>query len=585
MGLWIALALVVLASGPVALVLVVRLSAEVRALRRQVQAGAASTATTADAAAIAPATAVPAAAAAAPRRDLEAAFGGAWLTWLGVLALFFGTAFFLATDLRGSVLAGAGQVLIGALVAAAFLLAGRFMAQRAQRFLGLGLLGGGIALLDLAAFAAHAFHRLVPGAVVFPFLLAVAGLGAVLSLRENSRTIAMLTLIGALSTPMFLRLEADPARALFSYLVAVNVGVALVATRRAWHALPLVAFAGTVLDVVLWWGRNFDRDERGIAFAGVTVLWALFAWQGMRAGDAPRPIGVARALMTLANALAFAWALHRLLVFDFAFLRGIAIATVALAYVLGARLAWARGARRDAAVVTEYAGIVLAAVAVPVQLDLAWVGLGWAVLALVLVQAGVALPSAPHRAMGLALLGLAAVRILFFDTHAALHAGVALRPVWNPEFAIGVCVAAAAGVAAWLLHRHREILAAAEMQWIDALAVAGASLLLWRCSVEVMAAFAALDALQARGGLLERRALLALSLLWALYAGIAIAIGLASRYRPLRGFGIVVLGILVLKVFLFDLRALQGNERIASFVGVGLLLLAISVLYQRERRT
>ena len=52
-----------------------------------------------------------------PRPGLEALIGGRWLTWIGVLAIFFGTAFFVAMDLRGSPLGGVLQVLVGLVVA------------------------------------------------------------------------------------------------------------------------------------------------------------------------------------------------------------------------------------------------------------------------------------------------------------------------------------------------------------------------------------------------------------------------------------------------------------------------------------
>jgi uncharacterized membrane protein len=592
-GVWIVLALVLLASGPVALVLVLRLRAQVSALReaQRAVATAGSPALSRGHVSSVPAepslAALPAPAPAAPafasrRRDLESAFGGAWLTWLGVLALFFGTAFFLATDLRGAALSGAGQVLIGALVGALFLIAGRWSAGRTQRFLGLGLLGGGIALLDLAAYAAYAFHHLIPGIVVYPFLFAVALLGAALALREESFTIAALTLCGALVTPLFLRLEADPARVLFPYLVAVNVGAAVVATRRAWRPLPPIAFAGTLLLVVLWWAGRYDLDARAAAWSGTTALWLLFAVQALVARGVR--LGVERGVMTLANALAYATAVHRLLAPDLVVLRGVAMGLLALVYVAGARFAARAGAPPAAAALAEYAGIVLAAIAVPVQFDLAWVGLGWAALALALVHAGLALPSRAHRVLGLALFAAAAVRILVFDTRAALGSGAALRPIANGDFVVGACVAAAVVVAAWMLHRHRDKLAPGEAGWIDVLAVAGAALLLWRLSVEVWATFAAREAARATPGALRLAALLTLSLVWAVYAGAAVVTGLATRYRPLRLFGIVVLGLLVAKVFVFDLQMLERGYRIASFVGVGLLLLAISVLYQRERR-
>jgi uncharacterized membrane protein len=50
-----------------------------------------------------------------------------------------------------------------------------------------------------------------------------------------------------------------------------------------------------------------------------------------------------------------------------------------------------------------------------------------------------------------------------------------------------------------------------------------------------------------------------------------------------RTLGIVLAGLLVAKVFLLDLQTLAGGHRIASFVGAGILMLAVSLLYQRRR--
>ena len=48
--------------------------------------------------------------------------------------------------------------------------------------------------------------------------------------------------------------------------------------------------------------------------------------------------------------------------------------------------------------------------------------------------------------------------------------------------------------------------------------------------------------------------------------------------------GIVLLAATVLKVFLVDMQALDRGYRIVAFVVLGVLLLAISRLYQRELR-
>jgi len=577
------LLLLVLASGPVALVLVLRLRARLGASRVPEAFSASQALRAPESAAPGPVPGPPWVAP-PPRRDLEAVLGGAWLTWLGILAVFFGTAFFLSTDLQGSALAGTGQVLVAVLVAAVFLGAGRAFAARGQRGLQLGLWSGGIALLDLAAFAAHEFHHVVPSVVVLPFLFAIAFLGAVLAQRENAPAVAVLTLLGSLITPLLLRHEADPGRFLFPYLLAVTSGAAAVSMRRSWRVLPLVAFTGTVLVVMLWWDQNYSRDVRAVALAGTAALWAVFALQSLLGVSRAVAWSVVRGFIIVGNALAFEAVLYRTLAPEWSALRGLATAVLALAYALGARLASERGARREAVQMTRYAGVLLAAVAIPIQTGLAWVGFGWAMLALVLMWSGVQLPNRGDRAAALALLAASAVRIVFFDPLAALHSQAALRPVANGPFVLGACAAAAFAVAAILLRRRAGLLGTRERQWIDVLLVTAAALLWFRISVEVWASYSAHESAQARPGGLRRALLLTLSLVWALYGGLAIATGFLTRYRPLRVFGIVVLGCLVLKMFRFDLESLARGYRIASFAGVGVLLIAISVLYQRERR-
>ena len=55
-------------------------------------------------------------------------------------------------------------------------------------------------------------------------------------------------------------------------------------------------------------------------------------------------------------------------------------------------------------------------------------------------------------------------------------------------------------------------------------------------------------------------------------------------FAPLRYLAMALFGLTVLKVFLVDLSSLGGIYRILGFIGVGLVLLAVSFLYQRGRR-
>jgi len=44
-----------------------------------------------------------------------------------------------------------------------------------------------------------------------------------------------------------------------------------------------------------------------------------------------------------------------------------------------------------------------------------------------------------------------------------------------------------------------------------------------------------------------------------------------------------LLGLTVLKVFLLDMQSLDRGYRIVAFLALGILLLIVSLLYQRER--
>jgi uncharacterized membrane protein len=68
---------------------------------------------------------------------------------------------------------------------------------------------------------------------------------------------------------------------------------------------------------------------------------------------------------------------------------------------------------------------------------------------------------------------------------------------------------------------------------------------------------------------------------WILFALMLLAIGIARRGRVVRVASLVVIFLAVSKVFLFDLRHLQDLYRVMSFLGLGVSLFLIAILYQR----
>jgi uncharacterized membrane protein len=75
----------------------------------------------------------------------------------------------------------------------------------------------------------------------------------------------------------------------------------------------------------------------------------------------------------------------------------------------------------------------------------------------------------------------------------------------------------------------------------------------------------------------------AYSAAWLLYAVVLMLIGMRLDERKLRMAGVGLLGLVVVKVFVFDMNHLEGIARALSFMGLGVVLIGTGYLYQYFR--
>ena len=76
---------------------------------------------------------------------------------------------------------------------------------------------------------------------------------------------------------------------------------------------------------------------------------------------------------------------------------------------------------------------------------------------------------------------------------------------------------------------------------------------------------------------------LALSGVWLAYSLLLIGLGIWRRSRPVRIVALLLFAVTILKIFLYDLSFLETLYRIVSFMGLGVILLIVSWLFQRYR--
>ncbi|HVG29828.1 MAG TPA: DUF2339 domain-containing protein [Pyrinomonadaceae bacterium] len=237
-----------------------------------------------------------------------------------------------------------------------------------------------------------------------------------------------------------------------------------------------------------------------------------------------------------------------------------------------------RGARPDAFVVHDNLENTK-------QLALTFV---WTLYACAAFTIGVRRARASVRYGALGLLAAAGLKIAILD--AGFYAATWHAPLFNQTFAAFVVFVAACWYVAHLYAGAGEDVVDADerRQATASLAVVGNLFAVAALSLEASGYFRKQLAERAAAGANTRDLRLAqqlsLSLVWMVYGGATLLFGHVRQNKTLRLLALALLAATTVKVFFFDLSGLERLYRIISFIVLGLVLLAVSFLYQQRQR-
>ena len=512
--------------------------------------------------------------------SLETRIGGQWLNRIGIVAVLVGLSYFLKLAIENDWIGPGTRVAIGLAAGVGLILWSERFRARAFLAFAYSLKAIGIGALYLSLWAAFQFYHLVSAPVAFFAMVLVAASSVAMSLTQNSELLAAFALVGGFLTPVLVSTNQNHEIALLSYVALLDLGIVWVVAVRGWQRLLLASSVGTALLFAAWASSYYTEEQLATTLVFATFFFLLYAAAPFlgRKSALERYPNVLVALVLLSASCYFA-AIYSMLYQHYRLeLAWLTVAVAALFFVLSRALQ-----RREASAHPLFGPLYLAlgvgflTIAIPLKLESYWNTLGW------IVEGG-ALFWVAHRSgrMLLRILGTGAFLLGIFRliTVDSFNREPLLI---NPRFGLYLLAIAALALLAYFVTNEGG---ADNRQWAGAAIIGINVLALMALHFEVLGYFeqqlAAAYSFQERHSIMTVRDF-AYSAVWMVYGSGLMLVGFWKRSAFLRWQAIILLAMTVLKVFLVDISTLERGYRIAAFIVLGAILLAVSFFYQRSR--
>lgn len=395
-----------------------------------------------------------------PAAGVETAIATNWLLRLGILAFLLFIGFGLKYSIDHGLLGPEMRIALALCTGAALIAGGLRLFGRQYHLLGQGAVGAGFATLYFSIFASFQFYHFLLQLPAFGLMALVTVATGFLAVRFNSLLVALIGLIGGYATPLLINTGEKNLPGLYAYLVLLGAGVLVVALRRRWHLLNLLAMGATYF---LYFGaldRFYERTaDFPVALGFLMAFFVLFSTISFVSNVVQKEkSSLVELLMMLANAavtaVAGVWLITDARTREEASLLTVGYAAFYLVHLF----LFLRQRRPDRGFLVTL--LMLAAgflsVTVPLLFNARWVTAAWAVQALVMLWASCKLNSRFLRGLAYLLYLAAFAKLFTYDLYQAygdvrgtLLAGEYLRLFLERVGALGVPLASLAG--AWRL--------------------------------------------------------------------------------------------------------------------------------------
>ena len=524
--------------------------------------------------------------------NLESRIGSHLLNRIGIAALLIGVSYFLKFAFDSNWIGPAGRVAIGLIAGIAVVLWSERFRARGYNVFSYSLKAVGLGTLYLSLWAAFQVYSLIPSSIAFATMLTVTAATATMAIAQDAEILAAFALSGGFTTPLLLSTGQNHEIALFTYVAVLDIATLALLTFKPWRRLLVLSYAGTLLLYIGWYSSFYERTQLSLTVAFSTLFFAIFALAPLIARQSHTETTMFTAILlflAFVNAVVYFLQVYAMVSevskTDTAwFALGLAAVYIFLSRLAGARLADSAASNK-----LRFLHLALAigfiTVAIPIRLDAHWITIGWFVEAGVLLWVADRIESDFLNAFAIGAMILGVGRLLLIDNF------VTTQLIFNMRMATySVAVAVLAAVAWFARNRSDEAgrtVAAVSIIALNLLALTALSHEITdyyaRRVAEVRIPYGQWNRSNGsdiRGLQIARD--FSYSALWMFYGAALMVIGFSRRSAFVRWQALVLVAATIVKVFVYDVSQLDREYRIVSFIVLGVLLLAISFVYQRD---
>lgn len=483
--------------------------------------------------------------------NFEADLGLKWFGRIGILALVIGIGYFIKYALDVGWITHLSQIIIASIFGIILIFAGNFISKKEKyKIWAQTLMGGGLAIVYFAIFSAYHFETYRKSIGISQtldiILLTVIILFAIfLSLKKNSKAIfAGAFFLGFVTSLLSTTFESLT----LIYCLILTLGLITVVSIKQWKEFGIAGVAATYITFFIWYVKHsIGGVMASFSMISIFLITYFLAYNIQALLIGKNKEDYSNIVMTILNSVFFfiffmIEILRNYKSYDWFFTLILAIVSLGLYFI-------AKKMKKENTSLTNLClSIVYLTITIPLCFNDKWITIFWSVEFILLTFFGFRKENYSLKMMSYFVAGITIFKVFFIDANSLNDTGIILS---------FLSLIAAFYLVSIYLDKKGEKTISEIYSWLA-------------------------------GGFAVYLVFLELEKFWVTLGWLAIAstlliAGFISGKKHLRLQGVILLGIVIVKVFLYDTRELETIYRTISFILLGILLLAASFFYTKYK--